>query len=133
MDQRRKLKPSKKKSNEHLDKYKQVSSTLQRQLRLDKEKWIQDRCSEAEEGLKKNDTRATYKIKKQLTNHFRPSQRNIMDKENRKECNQLEDIHRRWKEYGEGLFKSNDIKTRVGKNSRNPLEILRSEVRAAIK
>ena len=51
MDQRRKLKPLRQKSNEHLDKYKQVSSTLQRQLRLDKEKWIQDKCSEAEEGL----------------------------------------------------------------------------------
>ena len=56
-----------------------------------------------------------------------------MDKEKQKEYNQLEDILRRWKEYREGLFKSNEVVTRVGKNSRNTLENLRTEVRAAIR
>ena len=61
------------------------------QLRLDEEKWIQDWCSEAEQGFVKNDKRAKYKIKKQITNDFRHTQRNLLDKDSREEYDQLGD------------------------------------------
>ena len=133
MDQRRQLKPLRGQSEETAVAYREVSRSLQRQLRQDKENWIQDKCKEAEEGLIRNDTRTTYKTIKQLSNTFKPLQRNVLDKDNRKELDQLGDILHRWREYGESLFKSNDAGDRSIANTGNPLKILKSEVRRAIK
>ena len=134
MERRRTLKPLKHKSINDRDNYKEVSSTLQRQLRRDKEEWIQYQCKDAEEGLRRHDTRSAYRTVKQLTKDFTPRQRSITDKENKKEFNKMEDILKRWKEYGESLFQDHVVQdNELPGSDESPLSVLKSEVQAAIR
>ena len=80
MERRQALKALKNNSMNDPKNYKEVSMAFQRQLGSDKQELIQTRCKDAENGLKRHDTRSAYRTVKELTNSFTSRQRNIENK-----------------------------------------------------
>ena len=65
-DKRRELR-KKRFEPEGSEKYKEVKNTSQRCMKKAKENWIGEQCSEAEENLRKKNSKRAYQLVKDLT------------------------------------------------------------------
>ena len=65
-DKRRELRKKRFKP-EGAEKYKEVNNNIKRCMKLAKENWIGEQCSEIEENLRKNNSKKAYQLVKDLT------------------------------------------------------------------
>ena len=70
MDKRRKLKNKRKTTVDNMERYRRAKKEVQKAARRDKCKWLQERCEEVEDGLRRHDTRKTYDVIKSLRKGF---------------------------------------------------------------
>jgi len=56
-------------------RYKEANSTVQREARKDKSRWIEEKYAEVEEGLKLQHTRKAFAVIKSMRKGFQPRQR----------------------------------------------------------
>ena len=49
------------------EKYKEVNNNIKRCMKKAKENWIREQCSETEQNLRKNNSKRTYQLVKDLT------------------------------------------------------------------
>ena len=81
-----------------------LKAEVQRGIRSDKRKWLEEQCAKIDEFDKKHQAKSFYKqIKATNSRKFNTSQLPIKDKDKNTLIDK-EQIMRRWKEYGEGLF-----------------------------
>jgi len=129
------LKPRRSISQEEEWKYKQANAAVQRQVRKYKATWIEEECTEVEEGLMRNNPKRACEVVKSLRKEFRPRQCNVKDDKGRLLTN-MTDILQRWKEYTEGLYSDNTSQVnQVDKSTDSePLPpILETEVAKAVR
>ena len=132
MGKRRKLKNKRKTTVDNMERYRRAKKEVQKAARRDKCKWLQERCEEVEDGLRRHDTRKAYDVIKSLRKGFVSKQRNIKDAEGRGLCD-LRDILKRWKSYAESLFDDRDsTPNNIDVGEQGP-EIMESEVQEAIR
>ncbi|XP_042864337.1 uncharacterized protein LOC122248391 [Penaeus japonicus] len=116
--------------------YRQQNFKIQRMMRKDKEKFIQEQCQRIEANSINNSTKEMYNGVKNLTKKFKPSVDTIKDEDDLILCDR-EEVKDRWKEYCTNLYKRNEsIVTPVpyGQMSSEPEPPpLIDEIREAIK
>ena len=61
MDMRRSLKSRRHQSDQEREEYQECTAELQKQLREDKQNWIEEKYDHRERGLERNDTREAYR------------------------------------------------------------------------
>ncbi len=84
--------------------YIRLKAEVQRCIRSDKRKWLEEQCEKIDEFDKRHQSKAFYKqIKATNSKKFTTSQLPIKDKDKNTLIDK-EKIMQRWKEYGEGLF-----------------------------
>jgi hypothetical protein len=87
--------------------YKMLKRDVQREIRKDKERWLEERCKEIDSHHLKNNTKMVYKLIKDITHERSCSQMSIKDKDGRI-LTEKEQVLSRIKEYTEDLYKKAD-------------------------
>ena len=84
--------------------YVRLKAEVQKCIRSDKRKWLEEQCAKIDEFDRKHQSKAFYKqIKATNSRKFHTSQLPIKDK-NKNTLTDKNKIMQRWKEYGEDLF-----------------------------
>jgi len=107
IEARRSLKKYKSRTSDDRQAYYQAKAEVQRHIRQDKKAWLEDQCTQVEQGLQHNNSKNAFKIVKNLRKEFPPKHRNIHDKMG-KVLSDLDDIKARWKRYTESLYEDKD-------------------------
>ena len=102
-DERRKLKSSKHRSEEDLERYREAHKTVRRKMKNDKENWISQQCSELEENIRSNNTRKAFELVKQLCCRNK-ARALILNDKNGNTLTNAKDVRKRWKEYCYDLY-----------------------------
>ena len=101
-------------------------------------RWIEERCEEVQEGLQHNNTRKAFELIKTLRKGSQPRGHNIKDAEGHI-LTDLQDILRRWRSYGEILYREDNVSNGDDDDTADPTaasnwpSILECEVEEAIK
>ncbi|XP_012552626.1 uncharacterized protein LOC105842911 [Bombyx mori] len=123
-------------SEKFVGEYSQLTSTIQRQCRRDKNKFLEDICTEIERHAVKYQTADLFRKVRQITRKFKPSSRVIEDK-NGNPIHEVAKIAERWREYCEELYKDQIPQHQSTPSLEVTVEeepyILRSEIEAAIR
>ena len=138
-DQRREMKATKTQIEENRKKYNKITREIKKKAKQCKEKWLEDKCTDAENSAGNPNTKRLFQTVKEICGSFSPKVTTVKDKDG-KILEDRKDIRDRWGEYYEKLYNERntvdqtvlaDIPT---SNSQEHMEdILREEVEAAIR
>ena len=134
-DERRDLK--KHKNTTRAGEYREINKKIRKNMTKAKEEWLENKCTEIEENLSKNNTGKAYQVVKELTQQKQARVSNIQDKEGN--ClTEEKAIINRWTEYCSELYNhqnKGDPNVLLCQESNNDddFPILKEEVEAAIK
>ena len=84
------------------EKYKEVNNNIERCMKKAKENWIGEQCSEIEDNLRKNNSKRTYQLVKDLTTVKQGKATTVQDRLG-KCLTEERQILNRWTEYCSGL------------------------------
>ena len=101
-DKRRELK-KKRFEPEGSEKYKEVNNNIKRCMKKAKENWIGEQCSEIEENLRKNNSKRTYQLVKDLTTVKQGKATTVQDRSG-KYLTEERQIMNQWTEYCSKLY-----------------------------
>ena len=101
-DERRKLK-KKKSDSEGAQKYREANNKIKKEMKMAKEKWIEDQCTNIEENLKRNNTKKAYQVVKDLTTTKQGRPSSIQSKAG-KTLTEGKEVFDRWTEYCAELY-----------------------------
>ena len=76
IDGGRALKALRNSSEEVEEKYRAAQRAIQREVRRDKARWLEEQCASVEEGLKRNNSRKAYQLIETERKNFQPKLRN---------------------------------------------------------
>lgn len=107
-----------------LVKYKQQHKTVQRMMRKDKEKYINEQCQRIEEKSISNSLKDLYQSVKSLTKKFKPTIDTV--KSDGKILYESHEIKDRWKQCCSSLYKKNDTITTMSRLEDGFLQIQRT-------
>ena len=135
VEKRRQLKAKGLNDSVNVTEYNKQNALVQRMMRRDKEKYINDQCKRIEDNSITNSIKDLYQGVKNLTNIFKPTIDTIKD-ETGKILGEAEEVKERWARYSTDLYKKNPNivvpqHTFVG-NNKEELPPLYSEVAKAI-
>ena len=86
------------------ERYVELRADIQRKIRRDNVKWIEDECNEIAQHHSEGRTRSMYEKIRSVTKNSRQAQQGCIKDKDGKDLNTKEDILERWREYGETLF-----------------------------
>uniref|UniRef100_H2YWZ5 Reverse transcriptase domain-containing protein n=1 Tax=Ciona savignyi TaxID=51511 RepID=H2YWZ5_CIOSA len=104
---RREIKPRRFDSPVDEALYKKQNAKVQKMMRKDKERYIEQQCEKIEENAAHNSTKELYQSVKKLTKSFKPSADTVKSENGAVLCDR-DDIKERWKEYCSKLYKRNE-------------------------
>ena len=96
--------------NKEQSKYKMLKAEMQKKLRQDKQKQLNDLCNELETANSRGNTRELFQKAKTITRKFQPRLNCIKSKVGGN-VTMAEKIAERWKEYCQELYEEKDITT----------------------
>ena len=136
-DKRRELKKKKKKDAEGLRQYRAANQEIKKGMKKAKMNWIEEQCQEIEDSLKKNTSKKTYQLVKDLTSTKQGRTTTIQDKDG-KCLTEEQDILKRWSEYCSELYNyratgDQEVLNVPPATDNDNYPILREEVEAAVK
>ena len=119
--------------NKDQSKYKVLKAQVQKKLRQDKQKQLNDLCNELETANNRSNTRKLFQTAKTITRKFQPRLNCIKSKVG-ENITMAEKIEERWKEYCRELYEEKHIATdwNFQVDEQEP-PLLKSEVERAIK
>ena len=85
------------------EKYKEVNNNIERCMKKAKENWIGEQCSEIEDNLRKNNSKRTYQLVKDLTTVKQGKATTVQDRLG-KCLTEERQILNRWTEYCSELY-----------------------------
>lgn len=103
VEERRRLKVTKRQGEENKMKYKEVCQKIKKSARADKRRWINGKCENVEKLIGENKTREAYQLVRQLKGKLRNTSRIIRDR-NGNILTESKQIKDRWTEYIKDLF-----------------------------
>jgi len=109
IEKRRKIKSSGLNNPEIRTAYKEQNAVVQRMMRKDKQRAIDNQCRELEEKSVTNSTKDLYKAVKNLTRKFRPAT-DVVKNESGELLTEGPQVKQRWKSYCENLYKKTNIR-----------------------
>ena len=109
IEKRRKIKSSGLNNPESRTAYKEQNAIVQRMMRKDKQRAIDNQCRELEEKSVTNSTKDLYKAVKDLTRKFRPAT-DIVKNESCELLTEGPQVKQRWKSYCENLYTKTNIR-----------------------
>ena len=121
------------KNKKDLIKVRKLTTEFQRQVRKDKENYLNCECQELEENNKKGKTRDLFKKIREITGKFISKLGGLKNKKG-KNLTEDSEIKQRWREYTEDLYKRDDSSTEIFEEKDFECEptVTESEVRWAI-
>ena len=116
--------------------YKQINNTIKKEMRIAKEIWINNKCTDIGECLIRNNTKKAYQIVNELTKEKDKIIVNVHDKDGKYITDKTE-VLKRWMEYCSELYTHNaegdiSVLTVNEPSDQDNFHILESEVKAAI-
>ena len=115
--------------------YKQINNTIKKEMRIAKEIWINNKCTDIGECLIRNNTKKAYQIVNELTKNKEKIIVNVHDKDRNCITDKTEFL-KRWTEYCSELCTHNaediSVLTVIEPSDQEHFPILESEVEAAI-
>ena len=116
--------------------YKQINNTIQKEMRIAKEIWINNKCTDIGECLIRNNTKKAYQIVNELTKKKDKIIVNVHDKDGKCITYKTEVLNR-WTEYCSELYTHNtegdiSVLTVNEPSNQDAFPILESDVEAAI-
>ena len=116
--------------------YKQINNTIKKEMRIAKEIWINNKCTDIGECLIRNNTKKAYQIVNELTKKKDKIIVNVHDKDGKCITDKTE-VLKRWTEYCSELYTHNaegdiSVLTVNEPSDQDNFPILESEVEAAI-
>ena len=116
--------------------YKQINNTIKKEMRIAKEIWINNKCTDIGECLIRNNTKKAYQIVNELTKKKDKIIVNVHDKDGKCITDKTE-VLKRWTEYCSELYTHNaegdiSVLTVNEPSNQDNFPILESEVEAAI-
>src|SRR6218665_2572562 len=137
-DQRRAMKATKAHSEENRKRYNKLTREIKKTVKQCKEQWLEGKCQEAEDSVKKQDTKRLYQMVKEIYGNASTKTAAIKDKDGEL-LESRTDIKNRLKEYFEKLYNETDPVDKTILQEMPPCnghehmeDILREEVQAAI-
>ncbi|KAK2189385.1 hypothetical protein NP493_108g04017 [Ridgeia piscesae] len=135
-DKRRELK-KKKKDAEGVRQYRAANQEIKKGMKKAKLNWMEGQCQDIEDSMKKNNSKTTYQLVKDLTSTKQGRTTTIQDKDG-KCLTEEQDILNRWSEYSSELYNYRAIGDPEVLNvppatDNDNYPILREEVEAAVK
>lgn len=103
VEERRKLKATKRQSDENEMKYKELCRKIKKSARADKRRWINGKCEKVEKLIGQNKTREAYQLVRQLKGKLTNTSRAIKDRAGNV-LTESKKIKDRWTEYIKDLF-----------------------------
>ena len=85
------------------DKYREVNNNIKRCMKMAKENWIGEQCSETGKNLRKNNSRRAYQLVKDLTTVKQGKATTVQDCSG-KCLTEEQEILNRWREYCSELY-----------------------------
>ena len=85
------------------EKYKEVNNNIKKCMKRVKENWMRDHCSEIEENLRKNKSKKSYQLMKDLTTAKQGKATTVQDR-SEKCLTEERQILNRWTEYCSELY-----------------------------
>ena len=136
-DKRRELKKKKKKDAEGVRLYRAPNQEIKKGMKKAKMNWIEEQCQVIADSMKKNNTKKTYQLVKDLTNTKQGRITTIQDKDG-KCLTEEQDILKRWSEYCFQLYNYGatgdpEVLNVPPATDNDNYPILREEVEAAVK
>ena len=134
-DKRREL--MKKKDAEVIRQYRAVNQEIKKGMKKAKMDWIEEQCQDIEDNMKKNNSKKTYQLVKDLTSTKQGRTTTIQDKD-RNCLTEEQDILKRWFEYCSELYNyratgDTEVLNVPPATDNDNYPILREEVEAAVK
>ena len=116
--------------------YKQINNTIKKEMRIAKEIWINNKCTDIGECLIRNNAKKAYQIVNELTKKKDKIIVNVHDKDGKCITDKTE-VLKRWTEYCSELYTHNaegdiSVLTVNEPSNQDNFPILKSEVEAAI-
>ena len=135
-DKRRELK-KKNKDAEGLRQYRAANQEIKKGMKKAKMNWIEEQCQDIEDNMKKNNSKKTYQLVKDLTSTKQGRTTTIQDKDG-KCLTEEQDILKRWSEYCSELYNyiatgDTEVLNVPPATDNDNYPILREEVEAAMK
>ena len=106
VEKRRQLKAKGLSDSVNVTEYNKQNALVQRMMRRDKEKYINEQCKRIEDNFITNSIKDLYQGVKNLTNKFKPTIDTIKD-EYGKILGEAEEVKERWAHYSTDLYKKN--------------------------
>ena len=131
-DKRRELK---KKDAEGVRQYRAANQDIKKGMKKAKMNWIEEQCQDIEDSMKKNNSKKTYQLVKDLTSTKQGRTTTIQDKDG-KCLTEEQDILKRWSEYCSELYNyraTGDPEVLNVPPANDNYPILCEEVEAAVK
>ena len=135
-DKRRELK-KKKKDAAGVKQYSAANQEIKKGMKKAKTNWIEEQCQDIEDSMKKNNSKKTYQLVKDLTSTKQGRTATIQDKDG-KCLTEEQDILKRWSEYCSELYNYRatgypEVLNVPPATDNDNYPILREEVEAAVK
>ena len=135
-DKRRELK-KKKKDAEGVRQYRAANQDVKKGMKKAKMNWTEEQCQDIEDSMKKNNSKKTYQLVKDLTSPKQGRTTTIQDKDG-KCLTEEQDILKRWSEYCSELYNFRatgdpEVLNVPPATDNDNYPILREEVEAAVK
>ena len=87
-------------------KYKQINNKIKKEMRIAKENWVNNKCTDIGECLIRNNTKKAYQIVNELTKKKDKITVNVHDKDGKCITDKTE-VLKRWTEYCSELYTNN--------------------------
>ncbi|KAK2177396.1 hypothetical protein NP493_599g02057 [Ridgeia piscesae] len=135
-DKRKELK-KKKKDAERVWQYRAANQVIKKRMKKAKMNWIEEQCRDIGDSMKKNNSKKTYQLVKDLTSTKQGRTTTIQDKDG-KCLTEEQDILKRWSEYCSELYNYRatgdpEVLNVPPATDNDNYPILREEVEAAVK
>jgi hypothetical protein len=126
------IKEKRESKNQDISRYRVLKADVQRRLRKDKQKQLDDMCEELETAQQRGNARKLFQTVRSITSKFQPRLQCIQSK-NGTNLTEAPQIAERWKEYCEDLYSDKDGKDLGCVYQEREPPPLRSEVARAIR
>ena len=136
-DKRRELMKKKKKDAEGVRQYRAANQEIKKGMKKAKMNWMEGQCQDIEDNMKKNNSKKTYQLVKDLTSTKQGRTTTIQDKDG-KCLTEEQDILKRWSEYCSDLYNYRatgdpEVLNVPPATDNDNYPILREEVEAAVR
>ena len=107
---RRILKAQKNRSTEDAQKYREANNQVKKEIKVAKEKWIQNHCDQIQSGFEKNCTSKSFKSLSELTSKAAAQTSSVIKSKTAEVLTNKSEIEKRWTEFAKELY-NYEIKT----------------------